>query len=64
VEKILIFFNVQAVGLCTVELGYDAVGLCDTSAIALRILWYQQFTHKTRAFLPRLVRYEKEHIRT
>jgi hypothetical protein len=62
VGKMQNLFNVQAGGLYTVELGYDAVGLCDTSAIALHILWYQQFPHKARAFLPRLVRHTVDHL--
>ena len=48
VGKMQNLFNVQTGGLYTVELGYDAVGLCETSAIALRILWCQQFPHKAR----------------
>ena len=62
VGKMQNLFNVQAGGLYTVELGYDAVGLCDTSAIALHILWYQQFPHKARDFLHRLVRHTVDHL--
>ena len=60
--KVQNLFNVQAGGLYTFELGYDAVGLCDTSAVALRILWYQQFLHKARAFPPRLVQHTLDHL--
>ena len=29
----------------TVELGYNDIGLCDTSSIASDILWYQLIPH-------------------
>ena len=36
---------------CTVELGYNDLGLCDTSFITLYIQWYELIPHKARAFL-------------
>jgi hypothetical protein len=42
---------------CAVKLGYNDLGLCDTSFITLYIQWYQLIPHKTRIFLPRLVRH-------
>jgi len=41
----------------TVEFGYNNLGLCDTSVIALHIQWYQLIPHKACVFLPCLVRY-------
>ena len=40
-----------------VELRYKDLGLWDTSAITLHILWYQLIPHKARVFLPCLVRH-------
>jgi hypothetical protein len=35
----------------TIELGYNECGLCDSSAIALHILWYQVTLYKAFFFL-------------
>ena len=43
--------------LTTVELGYNNFDLCDTSDIALYILWFQLISQKARVFLPWLVRH-------
>jgi len=40
----------------TVELGYNDLGLCDTSVV-LYILWCQLIPHKARVFLLSLVRH-------
>ena len=45
-----------------VELGYNDLGLCDTSSITLYILWYQLIPQKSLFFLPRLVRHTREHL--
>jgi hypothetical protein len=41
----------------TVELGYNDLGWCNTSAIALYIQWYQLIPNKARVFLACLVRH-------
>jgi hypothetical protein len=39
----------------TVELGYNDIGLCDTSSIASDILWYQLTPHRQpQHYTPRL----------
>jgi len=42
---------------CTVELGYNDLGLCDTSAITSYIPWYQLTPRKARLSLPCLLRH-------
>jgi hypothetical protein len=42
----------------TVQLGYNDLVFCDTSAIAFHMQWYQIILHKARVFLPRLVRHK------
>jgi len=49
--------NFQIIFVHTVELRYKDLGLCDTSVITLYVLWYQFISHKTRVFLPCLVRH-------
>jgi len=44
------------------ELGYNDIGLCDTSSITLYILWYQLIPQTTRFFLSRLVRHTRERL--
>ena len=39
-------------------LGYEELGLCDSSDIALYILWYQLTAGRTRAYFPCLVRHK------
>jgi len=46
----------------TVELAYNDLGLCDTSAITLYIPWYQLIARKARVSLPCLVRHTQEHL--
>jgi hypothetical protein len=46
----------------TAELGYNDLGLCDSSVITLYILWYQLIPHIARVFLPCLVRHTYEHL--
>ena len=36
----------------TVELGYNDLGLCDSSFIMIYILWYQPLPHKACVFCP------------
>jgi hypothetical protein len=43
--------------VCTIELGYNNLDLCDTSDITLYIQWYQMISYKACVFLPRLVRH-------
>ena len=43
-------YEEQSSYLCTVELGCNALGLCDTSFITLYILQYQLIHHKARDF--------------
>jgi hypothetical protein len=45
----------------TVELGYEDLGLCDTSAITLYIQLYQLIPHKERVIIPCLERHTYEH---
>ena len=49
--------NESCCTVCTVEMGYNDLGLCNTSAIALNITRYQLIPHKARVFLPCLVRH-------
>jgi hypothetical protein len=46
----------------TVDLGYDDLGYCDTSAITLYIQWYQLISLNAHVFLPCLVRHTYEHL--
>ena len=47
----------------TLKLGsYNDLGLCDTSATALHIRWYQLIRHQERVFLPCLVRHTQKHL--
>ena len=45
-----ITFCVRQHSTATDDLGYNDVGLCNTLAIALYVLWYQLITHKARVF--------------
>ena len=46
----------------TPEFGYSDIDLCDTSVIASYTQWYQLTVHKTRAFLPTLVRHTQDNL--
>jgi hypothetical protein len=51
----LYIHKLSALYLSTVEHGYNEIGSCDTSSIALHILWYQLIAHyQPWHYIPRL----------
>jgi hypothetical protein len=41
----------------TVEVSYNDLSLCETSSVALYILWYQQILQNAQVFVPCLAQY-------
>ena len=55
----LLHYQIQSESglLNTADLGYSVLGLRDTSAITLHILWCQLIAHRAHAILPCLIRH-------